>query len=507
MDFQIFMKLSDWHGKSRFGMDRYEWIRKITLDHLDRKYDSSVAALYAGYALGMKYEMLPKNVIHAAKRCLLDAVGCMIGAFSSDGYPIMEGSALEWGGKKEASILGSGKRTSAGNAALVNTFLVHYLGYNDLGGGGHNSDTIPSILAVAEKEGADGKDFLMSVIISYELGARISEAAGGFTAYEAKGFPFDIRGGISLPPCIGRLMKLNEHQIANAIGICASHSIPLGVLDTNREEHFHAKNLRMGFVARDAVEACILAKNGLTGPVRVIEGDHGFRQVLLNNELDLDVMTDWSGFRILDVRYKNMCLNSTTMGHVQTTLKIVTEHDLWPEDILSVEIGTGIREYCHTASLEKKYPRNAETADHSAFYANAMAIRDHKCRTNLMEKENFTDPVILELIDKISIYPHEELGEWSSGAIVKIVTKDGRIFNGQCEEPYGLGKTIMSDEELEEKFREMAGTYFSEKETSGLIDLIWHAEEWDSVDILTKQLAVPERLKQTNEPGGKRKCH
>jgi 2-methylcitrate dehydratase len=264
-------------------------------------------------------------------------------------------------------VFGTGLCTTATNATLANVFLVHYLGYNDLGGGGHNSDTISAILAVAEREKANGRDFLTSMIMSYELGARFSDSAGGFTAYEAKGFPFDIRGGVTLPPCLGKLMGLNEMQIANAIGICASHSLPLGILDTNCEEHFHAKNLRMGFVARDAIESCILAKYGFTGPIRVIEGDHGFREVLMKGQMDLEKMVDWSGWRIKDVKFKNLCLNSTTMGQVQATLKIVIANDLYPEDIVSVKIGTGYRDFKYTTSLTKKFPRNGETVDHSAF--------------------------------------------------------------------------------------------------------------------------------------------
>lgn len=470
--------------------------RKMALEHLDSIYESGIAMQYGKYAQEFKFEMLPPDVLHTAKRILLDTVGCIIGAFSASGYSILKRTVEEWGGKAEATLLGSTEKSSVGNAALVNTFLVHYLGYNDLGGGGHNSDTIPAILAMAEKQHADGKQFLAALVLSYELGARFSEAAGGFTAYEAKGFPFDIRGGVTLPPCLGKLMGLDAKQIANAIGICASHSLPLGVLDTNREEHVHAKNLRMGFVARDAVEACQMAGHGFTGPLRVVEGDHGLKEVLLKGELDLEKLVEWSGWRIRGVRFKNLCLNSTTMGHVQTTLSIVKKYDLHPKDISTVEIGVGYREYCHTTSLTKKYPRNAETTDHSAFYANALAIRDRKYTVNAMDPENFADPVILELIDKIQIQPHPALDEWSSGAFVTIRLTDGRVLTGSCTEPYGLGETNLTDHELEEKFEELTAAWFSGEMRKSLKELIWNIE-------LVKDIGVlPDMMAQTLRKGG-----
>ncbi|MEN6460001.1 MAG: MmgE/PrpD family protein [Syntrophomonas sp.] len=467
--------------------------RDLTLENLDLSYRTSIAYQYGRYAMSLNYDMFPEEVLHAAKRSLLDTIGCAIGAYEAEGFPIVQKLAKDLGGNEEATVFGTGLRTTATNVTLANVFLVHYLGYNDLGGGGHNSDTIPAILAVAEREKANGRDFLTSMIMSYELGARFSESPGGFECYEALGFPFDIRGGVTLPPCIGKLMGLNEMQIANAIGICASHSLPLGVLDTNHEEHFHAKNLRMGFVARDAIESCILAKHGFTGPIRVIEGDHGFREVVMKGQMYLDKAVDWSGWRILNVKFKNLCLNSTTMGQVQATLKIVIDNNLYPEDIASVKIGTGYRDYMHTASLPKKFPRNAETVDHGAFYANAVAIRDHRYTTNAMNPNNYDDPVILDLIDKISIKPHPDLGEWSSGGITEITTKDGRTFVEKVAHPYGLGAEDLSDAELEKKFYDMASKYFSDNDIQHMFDIIWNVEKLSDISTLAKMTILPQK--------------
>ncbi len=47
--------------------------RDLAWQNLDLQYRSSIAHQYARYALGLNYEMLPQNVVHQAKRCLLDA--------------------------------------------------------------------------------------------------------------------------------------------------------------------------------------------------------------------------------------------------------------------------------------------------------------------------------------------------------------------------------------------------------------------------------------------------
>src|SRR3990170_5675728 len=192
--------------------------RDLAWQQLDLSYRASVAHQCARYALALNYSLLPDHVVHQAKRCVLDALGCAIGAYEAPGRPICEATVKKVGGPQEATVFCSGLRTSALNAALVNSFLVRFLDYNDLGGGGHNSDAISSILAVSEREKISGKDFLTSLVISYELGARFQNPVT--SSLEEMGWTGDIRAGLNQPPALGKLMGLNEEQIANAIGIC-----------------------------------------------------------------------------------------------------------------------------------------------------------------------------------------------------------------------------------------------------------------------------------------------
>jgi 2-methylcitrate dehydratase len=464
--------------------------RDLAWQLLDLVHRSSVAYQFARYALRLNYDMLPQEVVHQAKRCLLDALGCAIGAYHAPGRPICEEVVKELGGPEEATVFCSGLRTSAPSATLVNSFLVRFLDYNDLGGGGHNSDAIPAILAVAEREGCNGRDLLTSLVISYELGARVRDAVIGPTL-EDRGWTPDIRGGLNMPPALGKLMGLDEDQIANAIGICASHSLPLGILDAHREEYTMTKNLRFGFVAYNAILSCMMAKRGFTGPVRVVEGGSGICQVLTQGEMDMERLVDFSGWRILQTRHKALCANATSHGHIFATLAIVKEHDLKPEDIASVTIKAGLREWRHTTTPAKKYPRNAESADHSAFYANAIAIKERHFGPNSFEPEKFTDPVVLELIEKMTVEHDPTMPERGYQGAAEIVTKDGRRFEKRIEVPHGLGDDPLTDEELEEKFREMASKYMGEDQIRRLFDTVWNVERLEDIGRLMGLMVFP----------------
>ena len=129
--------------------------------------------------------------------------------------PIIEGMVQDLGGRgrRRFWLRASHKCRECGSREQLS---CPFLDYNDLGGGGHNSDAIPGILAVSEREKRGGRDFITSLVISYELGTRVIESVTGPSLAD-RGWTSDIRGGLNMPPALGRLMGLTEDQIANAI--------------------------------------------------------------------------------------------------------------------------------------------------------------------------------------------------------------------------------------------------------------------------------------------------
>jgi 2-methylcitrate dehydratase len=471
--------------------------RDLAWQQIELMHKSSIASQFARYALNLNYEMLPQDVVHQAKRCLLDALGCAIGAYEAPGRPICEEVAKELGGPEEATVIGSGLRTSAHNATLVNSFLVRFLDYMDMGGGGHNADSIPGILAVSEREKASGRDLLTSIVISYELGSRVGEL---FVAI-GDNWIHDTRAGLTMPATLGRLMGLNEEQIANAIGICASGNFTLRIQDIASEENAMRKNLRFGWGACAAILSCMLAKKGFTGPVRVVEGESGMNQVLFQGKMDFERMTDFRGWHILQTRHKYLCANSTLHGHLSATLALVKEHDLKPEDIAAVHIRLRPGADAARPTLPLQYPRNAETADHSSLYLTAIAIIDRSIGPDSIQPEKFTDPVVLDLIEKITVEGDPSLQKKIVGAVTavgydgksEIATKDGRKFQKYIGTPHGFGDDPLTDEELEDKFRGMAAKHMDEEQIQKIFDAVWNVERLDDINKLMRLMVFQSR--------------
>ena len=88
--------------------------------------------------------------------------------------------------------------------------------------------------------------------------------------------------------------------------------------------------------------------------------------------------------------------------------RVAIEREL-TRKIASVRIKACEREAKHTTTASKKYPRNAESADHSSYYQNAHAIKYRSFGVDAMNPDRFEDPEILDLIEKITVETDPEM--------------------------------------------------------------------------------------------------
>jgi 2-methylcitrate dehydratase len=191
---------------------------------------------------------------------------------------------------------------------------------------------------------------------------------------------------------------------------------------------------------------------------------------------------------MLDVRFKSVPANGPTASHVSATLALVREHDLRPADIGHVRIRCAVRESRHTTAPPKKYPRNAESADHSAFYANAHAIVWRSFGPESIEPWRFTDPTVLDLIERISVEADPQLASYQS--LSRITTRDGRVLERRVDAPPGLGPTPFTDEQLAAKMTEMADRHMSAAQSRRLIDSCWNLDRQPDMRALTRDMTL-----------------
>ncbi|MBI2832094.1 MAG: MmgE/PrpD family protein [Chloroflexi bacterium] len=103
-----------------------------------------------------------------------------------------------------------------------------------------------------------------------------------------------------------------------------------------------------------------------------------------------------------------------------------------------------------------------------------------------VHEENYRDPNVKELTDKVSMEADSELDAFVAGGISEITARQGDKYTCRVDYPMGHPRNPVSDEGLEEKYRAMASEFMSEKQLRESLAVINDLENLDDVAKLMK---------------------
>ena len=183
----------------------------------------------------------------------------------------------------KASIINSDVKTNILNAAFINSIAAHALDLDD----GHRlaqihlgSIIFPTALAISESYDLTGIEFLESVLVGYEVGILLGQIVN--PKHRNKGFHTTGTIGTFVSGSVAaKLLKLNENQILNTLGLCGTQSA--GLLESNHTGSM-AKALHVGKATYNGILSAFLAKNGFTGSNTIFEGREGFINTMVLSE-------------------------------------------------------------------------------------------------------------------------------------------------------------------------------------------------------------------------------
>ena len=133
------------------------------------------------------------------------------------------------------------------------------------------SVVIPAAWAVAEQRNDSGRRFLSAVLVGYEACCRAGMAVG--KAHYRVWHNTSTCGPFGSAMAVSTLLGLSEDQTVWALGNAGTQSSGLWeFLATGAM----SKHLHTARAAESGVLAALLAKEGFTGPERILEGEKGF---------------------------------------------------------------------------------------------------------------------------------------------------------------------------------------------------------------------------------------
>jgi 2-methylcitrate dehydratase PrpD len=425
----------------------------------------------ADYAIKEQTSRLPADVIHHAKRAVIDWYAALLPGSIVAPATLLELAFAEDLDRGRAR-LARGRRATMRTAALINGAASHSVEFDDIyrDAGYHpGSPTISAALAAAQGSGATGERFLRAVIVGYETSTRIGEAVmpSHYRFWHTTG----TVGAFGAAAAAATAMNLNHQQLMHAVATVGTFAAGLKQAFLSQAM---SKPLHGGHAADAGILAALAASKGVTGALDILEGKEGFGNAMSINP-DWSKVTRGLGtdYHINHMTFKAHGCCGHTFPSIDGVLHLMQQHKLQPKDIKKITLAT------YKAGLDiidNATPEGEYQAKFSLQYTVAHAAVYGSVRLNAFLPERMKEAAVRDMMAKVVCIADPVLSKGYPGqraAQVDIETVDGRKL--AHFQPYRKGDPEMplTDEALNGKFMELAEPVLGEAGAKRLLEQLW----------------------------------
>jgi len=452
---------------------------------------SNLTARYAHLASKVTFDNLPLEVREKAKRCLIDFFAVALGGYHTEEGKRTIAAVKKLAGSGSCTIIGDGGQTSAPFAAFANGVLGKELDMDDghrLGGSHIAAPVMPAALAAAELTGASGRDLLAGIVAGYDVHARVGQAID--PSHETRGFnPVGTCGTLGAAVAAARIFGSSEEMIVDTIGIAANAAA--GQLQFCFDTNSNTRELVAGYAAMNGLLAAMLAREGFGGPAQAIEGNWGFLKAMAD-KVNERILSEGLGshFKIMEVHFKPFAACRHVHPAVTALLDVLGKRPLKAEDVAKITVRT------YSVATEpfriNPDPKDKHAAIYSLPYTVSVAFLDHTLPISRFTNDAVNDPVVRELMRKVTVVEDKELSraypnKWPCE--VTIQTRSGETLSTCVDFPKGEPENPMSDEELAFKFEAVASQVMSREKMAKVMSSILSIEEHDISSLMKMVIA------------------
>jgi len=457
----------------------------------------SLTRSVADFICGTPRTSIPPSVRKLATRSVLDGIGLALAGNAAATGAIVRDYLAGLACVGPATVIGWSETMSPRFAAFANGIAIHADDYDDTqlavkpdrvyGLLTHpTAPVLPAVLAVAEAEDRGGADLLDAYIVGTEVEMKVSEAID--PRHYKDGFhSTGTIGPIGAAAALARLRRADVTTTGRALGIAASQSAGLRESFGTMTKPFHA-----GRAAESGVVAVDLAMRGWTAAENILEAPRGFFRAAGGGydaaSIEGALGRPWS-FDSPGVSIKPHPSGSLTHPGMRVMLRLIEEHDIRPEQVRRVRVGTNRN---MPNALIHHRPRTELNAKFSMEFCMAILLLERKAGLAQFTDEVVARDDVQRLIERVDFDVHPEAeaaGYEKMTTIVEVELADGRVVRGRADFGKGSPADPMSDAELEAKFRDCAAWGgLTEADARVVAGMIWRIEELRDVRDLTRLL-------------------
>ena len=451
----------------------------------------SLSAQLAAYWSRARFEDLPTEVVHAAKRFLLDTLAAgTAGGATAVVDKVVRAMQAGGSGSGDSVLWGRRERLAPAAAALVNGTASHALELDDFGGCGHSGAVvIPAVCALATRYPATGRDALLAIVAGYDVASRVLEGSGGYRVHNERGWhSTGTCGSFGAAAGAATLLRASPDQFVQALGIAGTFT---GGTWAFLADGALVKRFHPGKAAETGVSAALLAQAGLTGPRHVLDAQWGgFYNTYAPGVATPEqaVAGHGSDFQILRSGIKPHACCRTLHSVVDAVLILVGKAEGGSAAVESLVVHGNAQT---KLQFERTDVRNMLEAQFSAPYCLAVAATSGRATLDQFEPLRTQDPEVRRLMAATRIQSDRVLGRTDYPSL-EVLFKDGRRQHLDIPFAKGAPEAPLPDDELVMKAMSLLVPVLGSERAEQLVDSVWTLERCSDLSQVTRLLAVGE---------------
>ncbi|MBU4530340.1 MAG: MmgE/PrpD family protein [Hoeflea sp.] len=460
--------------------------------------DLGLSQEVANFVVGAAISDLPAIVIENGKKSILDGLGLALsGSVAQSGEYVRTHLADIGHPEGAATVIGSALMMPPRFAAFANGVGIHADDYDDTqlavardrvyGLLTHpTAPALPAALALGEAHKSTGAEVMLAYHLGVEVECKIAEAINP-RHYQTGFHATATCGTFAAASAAGRLMGLNNEQMARALSIAGSQSAGLRENFGTMTKPFHA-----GRSSESGVVAAQFASYGWTATDKILEAPRGFFSAA-GGGYDATAIhgkfgAPWT-FETPGVSIKPHPSGSLTHPGMTEMMRLIHEHDIKAEDVVSVRVGTNSN---MPNALIHHRPTNELQAKFSMEFCMAILLIERRAGLPEFLDETVLRPDVKAMIEKVDFCIDdraEAAGYHLMTTYIDIKLKDGSTISGMADFGKGSPANPMSYQEVSGKFLENAEFARWDMGKAGtVVDMVADFENLKSIEALMSLL-------------------
>jgi 2-methylcitrate dehydratase PrpD len=439
---------------------------------------SAEAVRLSEYIAGALEQDLPPQVVTKTQQHILDTLAAILSGSRLRAGQLAAGYVERTGGVQQATVIGTPLLVPAANAALANGMAGHADETDDshLGGRFHpGCGIVPAALAVAEQHDLSGRDFLRSVALGYDIGARVT-----MTLYPnpmaARHSTHSVGAAFGAAASAAALLKFDPQRVRYVLSYAVQQAS--GVPYWNRDSEHVEKAFDFGGMgARNGVSAAGMVEAGFSAVEDPFSGrDNLFTALGQDPERSRLTADLGTRFEIMQASIKKWCVGSPVQAVLDAVSSLIEAHGITDEGVRSIVI-TMPSDRIHIVD-------NAVMPDVCVQHLAALAIVDGGISfASCHDHDRMNDAGVQAVRGRISLVASDELAAAvpARQAIVEIEMQDGKRLRHHAKAVRGTPDNPMTAQEIDAKARDLVEPIIGATRAERLVTAVGQLETLRSV--------------------------